>query len=213
MSDAKWGDEGEAAPKKRVPTWLWFCGGGCLLASILAVVALGFVFSEVKTWKDGDQQLPALAKALPFDELPPELEFQFAIRFPFDWFIFSDSRGFVLWFFVAPPGQAAELRRTILNPESDGGFMGMGGRQDTQAATVAVQGRELRGVRFYQGAGSGGESGAGANQEGNSILLEVGPEDGDGVVVMQILRPSSREAITDEDVRMILKPFHVGPDR
>ncbi len=208
MNDANWGDE--TAPKKKsgLPKWLLFCGGGCLLAAILGVVALKLGFDKVKSWGEAEQQLPILQKALPFDPLPPETEFKFAIRFPMDWFIFSDSRGYVMFFFLARSGEGEELRKTLLNP--DFGGMGMGQRRDSKEAVVTLQGRDVKGLRFVQERGSGKDGGDAAGQ---SILLEVGPEGGSHVVVVQITRGSSDEPISDEEVRTLLKPFHVGPDR
>jgi len=208
MNDATWGEETSAPAKKGVPKWLFFCCGGCLLALVLGAIALKVGFDQVKDWGEADQQLPALQEALPFDPLPPETEFKFAIRFPMDWFIFSDSRGYVMFFFMAGAGEGEELRKTILNPEFNG--MGMGKRVDPTEAIVTLQGRDVKGLRFVQERGTGKES---ADAAGQSILLEVGPEAASHVVVVQITRANSEEPITDEEVRTLLKPFHVGPDR
>jgi hypothetical protein len=211
MTDTTWGDETLPPKPKRIPTWLWFCGGGCILAVILAVVAGVFAFDYFKGWGSPEKQLPALAEALPFDEpLPPETEFQMAIRFPFDWFVFTDDRGFALVFIVVPPSQASEIRDTILNPEFKGGFMGNGNREGLEEAIVEVQGREVRGLRYVQHGAGGGQAGSG---EGPGIVLDIGPESGGKMIVVQILRSGGEEKITDDEVRELLKPFHVGPDR
>lgn len=208
MTDATWGDEAPPAKKRLLPTWLLFCGAGCLLAAILGAVVIKLGFDYVKQWGEAEQQLPHLQAALPFDPLPPETQFQFAIRFPMDWFVFQDSRGFVMFFFLARAGDAEELRKTVLNPEFGG--MGMGKRKDTREATVTVQGRDVKGLRFVQERGT---SQNGGDAHGQSILLEVGPEAGSHVVVVQITRADSDEPVSDEEVRTLLKPFHVGPDR
>ena len=36
---------------------------------------------------------------------------------------------------------------------------------------------------------------------------------GTQAVIVQITRAGSSEAVTDEEVRTLLEPFHVGPDR
>ncbi|MCY2959588.1 MAG: hypothetical protein NTY35_05420 [Planctomycetota bacterium] len=209
MTDTGWGDEAAAPPKKSgFPKWLLFCGGGCLLAVILGAIVIKLGFDHVKEWGQAEQQLPALQAALPFDPLPPETEFKFAIRFPMDWFIFQDSRGYVMFFFLARAGDGEELRRTVLSPDFNG--FGMGKRSEQQEATVNVQGRDVKGLRFLQAKGAGQNTG---ETQGPSILLEVGPEAGTHVVVVQITRAGSDAPITDEDVRTLLKPFHVGPDR
>lgn len=212
MNDTTWGDETLPPKPKRIPTWLYFCGGGCVLAVILAVVVAVFAFDYFKGWGSPEKQLPALAEALPFDEpLPPETEFQMAIRFPFDWFVFTDSRGFMLQFIVVPESKAAELRETILNPEFSGGFMGKGNREDIEEALVRVQGREVRGLRYLQR--GGGSQGEGQGGEGPGLVLEIGPESGGNLIILQMLRMSGEGKITDEEVRDVLKPFHVGPER
>ena len=206
MTDSNWGDVG--APKKpAVPTWLWFCGAGCLVVLILGAVVIKFGFDYVKDWGVAEEQLPALREAIPFDELPAETQFEVAIRFPMDWYVFQDTRGFVMLFFVARGRDGEELRRTVLNPEFNG--FGMGRRTDAKPAEIVVQGREVRGQRFVQERGSGD----GGRAQGASVLLEIGPEDGSHVVLVQITRAGTADVVTDEDVRMLLKPFHVGPDR
>jgi len=210
MTDSTWGDETLPPKKKRIPTWLWFCGGGCIVAVILAVVAAFFLFEYFKGWGSPEKQLPALAKVLPFDEpLPPETEFQMAIRFPFDWFVFMDRRGFMLQFIVVPESQAKEIRDTILNPEFGGGFMGNGNRDEIEEALVSVQGRELKGLRYVQHGGSSDE-GKGA---GPGIALELSQESAGRLVILQIVRTGGEGQITDEEVLDLLRPFHVGPVR
>lgn len=207
MTEASWGDALPPPKPRRVPVWLWFCGGGCLLALLLAGIAAKLGYDQVKDWGEAEAQMPVLRESLPADALPPETEFVFAIRFPMNMFVFRDARGFALMFFVANPGDADELRRTMLEPEF-GGF-GMGRRKDAAKATVRVQGRDVDGMRFVQERGSG----QGGDAEGPSIVLEVGPEGGAQVVIVQITRAGSNDAITDEDVRMLLEPFHVGSER
>lgn len=207
MTEATWGEEAPPKKKRLFPTWLLFCGAGCFLLILLASVAAKLAYDQMKDWGQAEEQLPALQAALPFDPLPPETQFQFAIRFPMDWFVFQDTRGFVMFFFLAGAGDAEELRNTLLNPGFSG--MGMGKRKETIEAAVNVQGREVRGLRFVQERGSG----QGGDAAGQSILLEVGPEAGSHVVVVQITRAGSDEPITDEEVRALLGPFHVGPDR
>jgi hypothetical protein len=211
MTEASWGDEA-ATKKKRVPTWLWFCGGGCLIAVILLVIALAWALDQVKDLGDPEVQLAALSESLPFDELPPETEFEFAIPLPFKWYIFSDRRGYAVVIFDVSASQAEELRRTLLEPAFTGQFMGMGGRRDPEAATVRVQGRDVSGVRFFQVAGASSGD-AKVDARGPSIILDVTPEGRSGLVAVQIFRPSGEEKISDEEVIEFLKPFHVGPDR
>ncbi len=208
MTDTSWGDEAQPKKKKSIAPWLWFCAAGCLVAVILGAIVAKVGFDMVKKWGDAETQLPALQEALPFDPLPPETEFKLAIRFPMTWFIFQDSRGFVMLFFIAGGGDGEELRKTLLNEKFTG--FGMGNRSDAESAELSLQGRDVKGLRFVQERGSGSGSG---EAEGASILLEVGPEAGTHVVIVQITRAGSGEPVTDEEVKTLLRPFHVGPER
>lgn len=208
MTDTSWGDEAAPAKKKSIAPWLWFCAAGCLVALILGAIVAKVGFDMVKTWGDAETQLPALQEAMPFDPLPPETEFVQAIRFPMNWFIFRDTRGYVMFFFIAGGGDGEELRKTILSEKFTG--FGMGSRSNSESAELSLQGRDVKGLRFVQERGT---SKSGGDAEGASILLEVGPEGGDHVVIVQITRRGSGETVTDDEVKTLLRPFHVGPER
>jgi hypothetical protein len=125
-----------------------------------------------------------------------------------DWFVFQDSRGYIVNFTLARAGDGEDLRKTVLNPEFGG--MGMGRRKDAVDATVEVQGRELKGLRCIQAIGA---SFGGTKDEVASVLLDVSPEAGSHAILVQISRSSGEEPLTDDEVRLLLQPFHVGPDR
>ena len=221
MSETDWGAEGESAPKKKtIPTWLWFGGCGCLALVILGVLALGFAFSKAKEWGSVEKQWPELVQALPCDERPPELDFLFAVHIGMDVYIFKDARGYMAIFMIAKGKNADDLRKTQLNPEFKGGIpgIGTGGRENLEPAEVTVQGRVVKGVRFYQTrAGhhkeeSTPESGA-ADRQGHSLVLDVTPAGHDGLVLLQLVRVAGEDPIRDEEVQAFLKPFHVGDKR
>jgi hypothetical protein len=86
--------------------------------------------------------------------------------------------------------------------------MGNGSREALEEATLQLQGREVRGVRYIQRGGSGANG-----FEGAGIALDIGPESGAKMIVLQILRTGGEDKITETEVRDLLKPFHVGPDR
>lgn len=215
MSETNWGEEGAAPPKKKtVPTWLWFCGGGCLAAVVLAVIAGAVLFSKAKEWGQAESQLPELAKVLPFDEpLPAEMQFKFVMPIPgMATYVFADERGYASLFYTASQGNAQELRDTMLNEKFEGAVFGMGARQNLSAAQVNVQGREIKVVRFFQMRGSGGEGGQGGNQ-GQSAIVDLTPDGASGLVLLQVVRGGGDTPISDDELRTLLKPFHVGPDR
>ena len=99
MSDEKWlADETERSPtstegqesasleteekKTRfLPTWVWGCGGGCLLTVALAIGGIFYFNRLVLRGFDPEVQWPKLAKALPFEERPEGLELRFGWPF------------------------------------------------------------------------------------------------------------------------------------
>jgi len=72
MGDVDWGQRGQGTPKpkRRVPLWVWLCGGGCLLAIIAVVAVVVFVASKASHMMNQDEQWAKLEKVLPFDEKP-----------------------------------------------------------------------------------------------------------------------------------------------
>lgn len=208
MNDANWPDETPLPKKRGVPKWIFFCGGGCLLVAI-AVVALSlYLLPKFKDLGEADAQLPVLQSALAFDPLPPEMQFVMSMPIPMRIFVFQDTRGYIVNFTVTNAGQREEMRGTLLNP--DFGGAGLAQRRNAVSAEVTVQGRELTGLRCTQ------EMDAMFSQtarEGSSILLDVTPEEGTNTVFVQITRTGGDVPVSDEEVRTILEPFHVGPDR
>jgi hypothetical protein len=74
MTEVEWGSESKEAPKakKRIPGWLWFCGGGCALAVLVAIVA-AIVFAKMASnMMNQEKQKAELAQALPYDDLPAD---------------------------------------------------------------------------------------------------------------------------------------------
>lgn len=75
MTEIDWGSEAKELPKpkKRVPTWLWFVGGGCSLALVVAIVVGAFFVRSCSRMMNQDEQWAKLGKFLPFDEQPAGL--------------------------------------------------------------------------------------------------------------------------------------------
>ena len=71
MSEVEWSAEGEEAPrkKKRVPAWVWWgCGGGCLLATLVAIIASIAIGKFVKDSLDPETVWARVHEALPHDQ-------------------------------------------------------------------------------------------------------------------------------------------------
>jgi hypothetical protein len=217
MSETNWGETEAPVRKKRVPTWLWFCGGGCLLAVVFAIALLGFGVKFVKDATNPEKQWPAVAEILPFDQRPPELHLIAGNTLGADFFVFQDDRGFVVVLMRLRSGDPGEARRRVMDPNQQGGFMSAGARRDMVAGQVHVQGRDLDVLRFHQespGEKSGEDKGEeAAGHSGPSIWVDVTPAGSEYPVLLQLTRVRSDEPIRDEDVQAFLKPFHVGPDR
>ncbi len=214
MSESTWGDAEAAPPKKKgVPTWLWFCGGGCLLAVIVGIVAVTWFAGRVKDWTNPEKQWPKVAELLPYDERPPELELQIGIdMLGMHVFSFHDSRGFQAALFSLS-GSSASERNKAMDPNASTGLGPLGARKDAQAFKVTVQGRELDALRFFQMAKGSETAGQPDSGAGPSALVDLTPQDASGFVLLQLTRTSGTEAVTDEEIQTFLKPFHVGPVR
>ena len=209
MTETEWADENPAPSQKLVPTWLWFCGGGCLLAVILAVVGVIFVVREGKKAVDPDVQFAALEERIEFDERPEEWTLTFGWGLGMDMWMFTDSRGFLVMIIGVDESEAAETRKQMFDPEFDGSVAGMGGRKDMVLSKIQVQGREIDMMTQYQhsGAGPAGES------SGQAASLDITPLGEPGMLIMMLIRMSSTDVVTAEEANEVLEPFHIGPDR
>jgi hypothetical protein len=221
MSDKQWSEDSQSpAPKKGLPTWAWFVGGGCLLMILIAVIIGWFGYAMVKEARDPEQQWPRVAKALPFDERPKELTPKYGNHLGVDTYFFTDSRGYMAMLFHLPATKASEMRKQFMDPNLAQGPLGMNGRRDIKSGNLRVQGRDIPFLRFFQDKlthkestsedGSAPEVGTGA-----SMMLDLTPEDGERPVILQLIRITGGDAgaISDETVIEFLKPFHVGSQR
>ncbi|MBL8859026.1 MAG: hypothetical protein JNL28_11005 [Planctomycetes bacterium] len=216
MSESTWGESDSMPPpkKKAIPTWLWFCGGGCLLAVIAGIVVVTLLVSRFKGSFDPEVQWPKVAEVLPYDERPSELELKFGMDLGINMFVFDDSRGYAAILFSIPMRDESE-RDKLMDP-NESGFLGMGQRKDAQASKLMVQGRELEVLRFHQMSDrnkSGGQGGAPEVGAGPSAMIELSKDTDPGFLFLQLVRLHSTEPVPDEAIQTFLKPFHVGPDR
>lgn len=215
MSDTNWGDAESAPPKKKgLPTWLWFCGGGCLLAVIVGIVFVTWFVGRMKEWQDPEKQWPKVAQVLPYDERPPELELEMGAEiFGMRMYFFSDRRGFAAVLMRLPVARASDRDKTM-DPNTSTGIGPFGARQDAKASKVSVQGRELQSLRFFQLASKNTEKPDGSSGgSGPTALVDLSQDGEDGFLLLQLTRTQGTEEIADEEIVDFLKPFHVGPVR
>ncbi len=225
MSESNWGESEAPPPKKRVPTWLWACGGGCLLALVLGLAGGAFLFVKVKKAVEEGQnpeiQWQRVAEVLPYDNRPADATLQFGMHLGVvDMFVFRvDHQDSAKAEYSAILFQLNALdtdkRDQALDPKESNGFFGQGKRRNMKSGTVRVQGRELKALRFDQMDDDEKKSVDGAPKAGKgpSIMLDLTPENGTHTLFLQMIRLDGTEPIGDEDVQRFLKPFHVGPDR
>jgi hypothetical protein len=219
MAETAWTEEGSTAPpKKRVPTWLWFCGGGCLLAMLLGVVALGLGYRFFKKATDPEAQKASLAKILPYDEWPSQMTPVFAMQLVGEQYTIQDSRGFQEQIQLHRGKEGTDGRKQMFdsaNPQfpKDLGVMEF---QDLTPGTVDVQGRDLHLLRMrlrFTGIAAKFLPKEAQDQMGSMAFVDLTPDDLDGMLLLQITRTRGDAPITDDDIRDILKPFHIGPTR
>ena len=216
MSESTWGESDATPPpkKKAIPTWLWFCGGGCLLAVIAGIIVVTLLVSKFKGAFDPEVQWPKVAEVLPFDERPPELQLKFGMDMGINMFVFDDSRGFAAILFSMP--MRDENQRDQLMNANESGFMGMGARKGAQAGKIKIQGRELEILRFHQMSDKAQSGRAGSSPKvgsGPSAMVDLSKDTDPGFLFLQLVSLHSTEPVTDEAIQTFLKPFHVGPDR
>jgi hypothetical protein len=153
MVETTWTEEQATGPKKRsIPTWLWFCGGGCLLAVLLGVVAIGIGFRMLNEARDVEKQWPRLTQILPCDDPrpPPEMQFVIGTHVAGDQYQFLDSRGFQVQFQNHMGTDGTKARKDMFaadNPKFPQNLVVMK-FEDIQPGTVEVQGRTLRLLRM-----------------------------------------------------------------
>ena len=214
-----WTEEQTTGPtKKSIPTWVWFCGGGCLLAVLLAVVAIGFGFQFVKKAMDPEVQWQKLALILPYDERPPEMQLMFGNQIGVEQYTFQDSRGFQLQIQNHGGADGTHARKQMFGsdkPEFPQNMVVMK-FEPPVAGSVEVQGRTLRLFRTrMQFSGAFGKMMPQEARDGmgSMAFIDLTPEGREGMLMLQVTRVKGPESVSDDEIRMLLKPFHIGPNR
>lgn len=219
MADTAWTEETTSGPpKKKIPTWLWFCGGGCILAVLVAVVALGFGYRFFKRATDPELQKAAIAKILPYDAWPPEMKPVMGFQIVGEQYTFEDSRGFQEQIQLHRGRDGAEGRKKMFDAEhpefpKDLAVMEF---QDLKGGTVEVQGRSLPVLRMrlrFTGIMAKFMPKEAKDRMGCMAFVDITPDDLEGMLLLQVTRTNGDDPVSDDDVRNILKPFRVGPNR
>jgi hypothetical protein len=219
MSESPWTDETAAAPpKKSIPTWAWWVGGGCLFLTVIVGVGGFFVFRLVgkaaQEWQDPEKQWESVKQVLPFDERPEGVEFTGSWHLGMDFWIFNDRRGYVVMLMQLPATNGQQSREQMLDAKSTHSVFGKFGRHDQERLKLKVQGRELDALRFVQEIGGGGEGNQPGTGPGATMVVDLTSDDMARPLMLQLTRQSGgNEPFDTQVVTDFLAPFHVGPER
>lgn len=219
MAETTWTEEGQGIPKKKgIPTWLWFCGGGCLLAVLVAVVVVGLGMRAFKTATDPEVQKKKVALILPYDEWPKEMRPMFGFQVVGEQYTFQDSRGFQEQIQLHRGRDGVDGRKQLFqsNPPKFPKDLVVMKFEDLAPGTVDVQGRSLAVIRMrmeFSGVLGQVMPAEAKNQMGPMAFVDLTPEGLEGMMLMQVTRTKGADPISDDEIRTILEPFHVGPKR
>lgn len=215
MTEQEWADEPTVPEKKKgLPGWLWFCGGGCLIAVVLAVVLGFFLVREFNKATDPELQWSRLEETIAMDVRPPEMDLLFGWDAGLDVWMFQDQRGYMTLIYYFDESQAEARDEIFQEGFEGGGIQGLNKIEDPQFGEVEVQGRVLPVQRFYQEGGSSSPTpGAPETGQGPAAFVDITPEGNPGFMMLFMIRVNSDEPVPDEFIQEMLAPFHVGPNR
>jgi hypothetical protein len=214
MTEVEWGSEGKEAPKpkKKVPGWMWFCGGGCLLALIAGIVMVvaGVLFTREAM--DQPKQWDELRKVVGVDEPDPEgiliIDLSFTPGVENAWQLSGgDASQAVIMVF------SGDVARTLKSEigSGEGGdtiraTVGLLGSSEMSGGTTTLQGREFPTLRFTP------ENPGIVNPP--TVVLDASAEGSDQAMLLIYKKVKSQESgISDEELASFFAPFHLGPDR
>jgi hypothetical protein len=214
-TELEWGKEEDTPVKKRgcfLPTWLWGCGGGCLLMIILGIGGVVACGAKIKNAMDPDAQWAKLDKILPFDERPGGLELMFGWSLGLEYYILMDvNSGYMVSVYYFDSGDAEEGREAFFNPEVKAGVMGVGERKDEELSTVLIGSRERKVMRFNQSnvEFNFGDAEANTANSGYSAVVDITPEEDPGLVAVMFMALNGQTEIPDEDLVHFFDDFYI----
>ena len=200
MNDTEWPEEAPAEKKSGVPKWVWFgCGGGCIVALLLAAVASFFFMTFIKDAQDPEKVWPLVAEALPFDERPEGWTVSGGGLMGTNQIVMIPEGGEGMAMLYTFPN--SEGLNELFDPESMANNMVMLSIENAEAGEIEVQGRKARTLRFEAPA-------PGTDKAIPSLRIDL-TGDGNVYVCLQVFKQGGTEPVADEDVRRMLEPFDV----
>ena len=223
MAETTWTEEGPSAPpKKTIPTWVWFCGAGCLAMLVLGAVLLALGIGFVRNATDPEKQWEAIAKILPYDERPAEMTPAWGAKLGIEQYILQDDRGYEIQLQHMTGSQASETREKMFMKDAPEFPQNMGIVKfgDVKMGIVDLQGKEVHVLRMkmeFQGLMKKVVPKEGQEKVGSMMWADVTPEGRDDLVLLQMRRTKPNPKlvppdgpITDDELREVMKPFKIG---
>ena len=205
-----WGDiENVPKQKRGLPRWLMFCGGGCLIALVLGGIAAYVAVQFFKQAKDQDVQYPKLERHIGLDHRLGDYQLFGIEIMGSESYIFgtkkADRMAMIL---VADTDDERKVFDAQLDPAVTQGMSGGGAREEVEAGTIHVQGRDLRVIRSIQKPITfpGQKS-----QKGASAFVDITAEGSVDKLYLMYMRPADSTRVSDEEILEFLVPFRVGP--
>ena len=196
-----------------IPTWLRITAAS-VLGLIVLLIACGFwLRSYLERMVDPEVQWAEIRKVIAVDEPPPPYG---VLGMPSflgmnGWGLSEPAGGRFGMFLREDREDAAKLRKEMFDPETrELPGKPPGPAMSLEHGTIAVQGRDLRCVRF---AYEDPREHARRNRSGPTILVELPREDPGEFLAFVMIAEGEGSRVEDAQVVDFLKPFHVGPDR
>ncbi|HED66018.1 MAG TPA: hypothetical protein ENJ09_10750 [Planctomycetes bacterium] len=204
-----WNPDGDVVPKrKRFPKWLLVgCGCGCLTIVVVLIVLGVWIGRVASEGRDPDKQWPKIAKILPFEERPTDLELQLGLSLGFlgfeTYILKGDDPGYIATI-QYHPNASPESMSMLFDPEGANAPFGLGQPTEGKERMLTIQGREVRAL-FYRGIGGqeGGEA------QGPGVRVDASGESGFTLVDLRMLDPSVQE-VPEEVIQDFFEHFEFG---
>ena len=236
-------DHLEPPKKRKIPIWVLGCAGGCMFALGAAAVGAFFVKNKVMDWIDTQSkpevQWPKLVEVLPFDEVPAGFSISRIIPIVDIWQLDSLTEDLVVFVFAGPEhANASPWGKWFSDPKKAPMFQLQDGELEAVEGKLVIQGREVRSVRITRtllpedarAAGERADPGehdpaqTGGSQDapplsrsksirGNGLALDVTAEGSDKRVLVWLMRSKDGATVSDDEAKVILAPFKIGPAR
>jgi len=202
MQDSDWSEAPK--PKRRVPVWVWWVGGGgCLMALLLTGALVFFAFGFARQFADPDRAWAEVAEVLPHDERPAGWEATGASVLGIETYVLTgpDQAGLLLQAFPS-----SEPLEALFDPQSgqNQGVFGVVGIEEAELGTLELQGREVRCLRFRMGAAQGGNL---------AVRIDLSGGRHEAHALVQLTSTGDEARFSDERARELLAPFDLWRGR